>query len=49
MKTLKYEMGKLLLHKTFLTIRDMYFDQGESENLDNIIKLLLRCKNMFDA
>ncbi|CDW82170.1 UNKNOWN [Stylonychia lemnae] len=49
MRTLKFQMKKLLLIKTYNVIEETYQTNENKETINNCIKLLLRSKKTFDA
>eukprot|EP00347_Sterkiella_histriomuscorum_P014584 403360325 len=49
LRTLKSQMKKLLLQKTFEAIKEQYQTSQAKETINNCIKLLLRCKKMYEA
>jgi len=51
-RTLKHQMERLLLGKTWQTICESYQEEvsnNQKETINNCIKLLLRCKKMYEA
>ena len=49
-KTLRMQMRELMLYKAFEAIEDIYREsQEEAQMIAICLKLLLRCKRMFEA
>lgn len=50
-KTLKYFMKRILLYRQFLKLDKEYKlnDYNPERNLENVIKILMRCKRIYDA
>lgn len=47
--TLRKQMIKLLLSRIYETIKDTYVADNLQENVNNSIKMLLRCHKMYEA
>ncbi|CDW84652.1 UNKNOWN [Stylonychia lemnae] len=49
MRTLKYYMDELMLTKSYEVIESQYQTQEIKQSIDNCIKVLLRCKKIFEV